>query len=284
MWDFIKKIFSERDGDVTVVVLDEHNPDGSSSFKLRSIDIIKLGLLVVIISVIITIVMFFATPLGSLYQHQQDLSLRNNVLEISERVSSLQDSLAARDMQLQDMREVLRTSRDTVFTVQYRAEFTATGSQGRVGHTGSSPAINAYEMLSPNEIILSGRMGTAPDFPANYPLSGTLTQEYSSEKGHYGIDIAAHPGTEFRALADGTVVNAGWTINYGYVIYLQHANGIMSIYKHGAKVTKQKGDFVLKGDILGKIGDRGVLSSGSHLHLEIWRNGVPQNPQMYLIN
>ncbi|TVR30231.1 MAG: hypothetical protein EA390_08640 [Balneolaceae bacterium] len=284
MWDFIKKIFSERDGDVTVVVLDEHNPDGSSSFKLRSIDIIKIGLLVVLISVIITIVMFFATPLGSLYQHQQDLSLRNNVLEISERVASLQDSLASRDMQLQDMREVLRTSRDTVFNVQHRADFTDNGSQGGMGRAGSSPSINAYEMLSQNEIILSGRMGNVPDFPANYPISGTLTQEYSSEKGHYGIDIAARPGTEFRALADGTVVNSGWRINYGYVIYLQHSDGIMSVYKHGAKITKQKGDFVLKGDILGKIGDRGVLSSGSHLHLEIWRNGVPQNPKMYLIN
>lgn len=284
MWDFIKKIFSERDGDVTVVVLDEHDPDGSSSFKLRSIDIIKIGLLVVLISVIITIVMFFATPLGSLYQHQQDLSLRNNVLEISERVASLQDSLASRDMQLQDMREVLRTSRDTVFNVQYRADFADNGSQGGMGRAGSSPAINAYEMLSQNEIILSGRMGNVPDFPANYPISGTLTQGYSSEKGHYGIDIAARPGTEFRALADGTVVNSGWRINYGYVIYLQHADGIVSVYKHGAKITKQKGDFVLKGDILGRIGDRGVLSSGSHLHLEIWRNGVPQNPKMYLIN
>jgi murein DD-endopeptidase MepM/ murein hydrolase activator NlpD len=282
MWDFIRKIFSERDGDVTVVVLDEQDPDGSSSFKLRFIDIIKMVILVMVISVVITIGMFFATPLGSLYQHQQDSSLRNSVLEISDRVSSLQDSLAARDMQLQDMREVLRTARDTTFSVQPARE--GIGFTDNNGGSRSVSSVNAYEMLSQNEIILSGRMGRTPDFPANYPLSGTLTQEYSSEKGHFGLDIAARPGTEFRSLADGTVVNAGWTINYGYVIYLQHANGIMSVYKHGAKISKQKGDFVLKGDILGKIGDRGVLSSGSHLHLEIWRNGVPQDPQMYLIN
>lgn len=282
MWDFIRKIFSERDGDVTVVVLDEHDPNGSSSFKLRFIDIIKMVILVMVVSVMITIVMFFATPLGSLYQHQQDSSLRISVLEISDRVASLQDSLAASDMQLQDMREILRTARDTVFNVQRTRE--GIGYTDNNGGVRAVSSINAYEMLSQNEIILSGRMGRTPDFPANYPLSGTLTQGYSSEKGHYGLDIAARPGTEFRSLADGTVVNAGWTINYGYVIYLQHANGIMSVYKHGARISKQKGDFVLKGDILGKIGDRGVLSSGSHLHLEIWRNGVPQDPLMYLIN
>jgi murein DD-endopeptidase MepM/ murein hydrolase activator NlpD len=282
MWDFIKKIFSERDGDVTVVVIDEQNPDGSSSFKLRAMDIIKMALLVVFISVTITIVMFFATPLGSLYVHQQDESLRRNVLEITDRVNALQDSLIARDIQLADLREVLKTTPDTLFSV----EFTQMPAQpeGDNGRFRAAQRMSAYEMMSQNEIILSGRIGSAPDFPASMPLQGTLTQGYSAEQGHFGIDIAARPGTEFRALADGTVVDESWTINYGYVIYVQHADGIMSVYKHGARLSKQKGDFVLKGDILGVIGDSGVMSTGSHLHLEIWKNGVPQNPIMYLIN
>jgi murein DD-endopeptidase MepM/ murein hydrolase activator NlpD len=143
--------------------------------------------------------------------------------------------------------------------------------------------MNAYEMLSQNEIIHSGIMGGAPDFPAKCRCREHYLR-VTARKGHFGIDIAARPGTEFRALADGTVYDEGWTINYGYVIYVQHAGGIMSVYKHGARLSKQKGDFVLKGDILGVIGDSGVMSSGSHLHLEIWKNGVPQNPIMYLIN
>jgi murein DD-endopeptidase MepM/ murein hydrolase activator NlpD len=282
MWDFLKKIFSEQDGSVTVVVLDEHDPDGSSSFKLRSQDIVKLVLMVMVVSVAVTMIMFFATPLGSLYQHQQDESIRKNIIEISERVSSLQDSLLARDVQLRDMREVLRSARDTTFEVQFSGEYT--GFEADQISPGSFTSMNSYEMLSQNEIIYSGIISKTPDFPTNPPLQGTWTQGYSAEKGHYGLDIAARPGTEFRALADGTVVDEGWTINYGYVIYVQHADGIMSVYKHGAKLSKKKGDFVLKGDILGTIGDRGVLSSGSHLHLEIWKNGVPQNPNMYLLN
>lgn len=281
MWDFIKKIFSEREGDVTVVVLDEDDPNGSSSFKLRAIDIVKMTLLVMAVSISVTIVMFFATPLGSLYQHQQDEALRDNVIEISERVSSLQDSLYARDIQLRDMREVLRTSRDTLFDVQYSNEFS--GMENNQFNIGTSTTLNAYDMLSQNEIIHSGRISGTPDFPSNLPLQGTLTQGYSQDLGHYGLDIAARPGTEFLALADGTVLDEGWTINYGYVIYVQHSNGIMSVYKHGARLLKEQGDVVMKGDLLGLIGNSGILSSGSHLHLEIWKNGVPQNPLMYLM-
>lgn len=282
MWDFLRKIFSERDGDVTVVVIDEQDPNGSSSFKLRAADIVKLALLVVLISVTITIIMFFATPLGSLYQHQQDASLRRSVLEISDRVTALQDSLEARDSQLANMREVLRTSRDTVFTINTNTLLASDNDEVPVVEGRNS--VQSYEMLSQNELILSGKLGAVPDFPANPPLEGTLTQGYDAEVGHYGLDIAARPGTEFRVVADGTVVDHGWSINYGYIVYVQHADGIMSVYKHGARLSKQKGDFVLKGDILGVIGDAGVMSSGSHLHLEIWKNGVPQNPSMYLLN
>ncbi|MEX0649235.1 MAG: M23 family metallopeptidase [Balneolaceae bacterium] len=282
MWDFLKKIFSEREGDVTVVVLDDQDPDGSASFKLQASDIIKIALLVGLVSVIITTVIFFATPLGSFYQHRQDENLRQEVISISERVMTLQDSLLARDSQLSDMKEVLRSASDTSFAIEGTGEFINTDFS--LPSRRELSTVNAFDMLSQNEIIFSGNLETNMDFPANYPIRGTLTQRYSADQGHYGLDIAASPGTEFRSLANGTVLSAGWTINYGYVIYIQHASGIISVYKHGSRLLKQQGDFVLKGDILGSIGDRGVVSSGSHLHLEIWKNGVPQDPDMYLIN
>ncbi len=72
-------------------------------------------------------------------------------------------------------------------------------------------------------------------------------------------------------------------MNYGYVIHIQHENGIVSIYKHASSLSKNIGDIVLKGDIVGTVGNAGTQSTGPHLHIEIWRNGVPQNPLMYLV-
>ncbi|MFO7847263.1 MAG: M23 family metallopeptidase [Balneolaceae bacterium] len=279
MWDFIKKIFSEREGDVTVVVLDDQDPDGSSSFKLAAKDIVKITLFVVILSVIITTVIFFATPLGSLYQHQQDASLRDEALAISERLVTLQDSLEARDRQLRDMQQVLQSVPDTSFQI------ISPGDDSQESHRqieNDFPFLNAYDMLSQNEIIFSEALERAPDFPATLPIEGSLSQNYDSENRHFGIDIAAGEGTPFKSIADGVVVYAEWTLNYGFVIQLQHSNGINSVYKHASNLLKQQGDYVLKGDVLGTVADTGVLSSGSHLHLEIWRNGIPQNPIMYL--
>lgn len=281
MWEFIKKIFSEREGDVTVVVLDDQNPDGSSSFKLAAHDIVKITVFVVILSVLITTIIFFATPLGSLYQTQQDASLRNEAISISERLMALQDSLDARDRQLTDLKQVLQTVPDTTFEVSSTMESNR-GSSTKF--ESDVPFLNAYEMMSQDQIIFSESLERVPDFPANLPIDGTLSQMFEPGKGHFGIDIAARTNTSFTSIADGVVTYAEWTINYGYVIHLQHNDGITSVYKHGLSLLKQQGDFVLKGDVLGTVADTGVLSSGSHLHLEIWKNGIPQNPVMYINN
>ncbi|MEX0993898.1 MAG: M23 family metallopeptidase [Balneolaceae bacterium] len=284
MWDFFKKIFSKKDREVTVVILDDTDPDTSSSFNLRATEMIKVALIVVVISALFTTLIFFVTPLGSLYQQQQDKALRQEVLDITEKVMALRDSLHAQDQQLFDLKEVLMRNPDTTFSPRFSVQNDLNERFGDQYRTQMRPEnIQAFEMMSQNEIIFSDILKNVPDFPTFYPVEGNLTQKFSTADDHYGIDLAAKENTEFRVIADGTVVNAGWTINYGYVIYVQHGNGYMSVYKHGARLYKKNGDIVLKGDILGTVGDTGVLSFGSHLHFEIWKNGVAQDPLMYLI-
>lgn len=283
MWNLVRKIFSNRDGEVTVVVLDDDEPDKSRSFRLQSADVIRVAVITLAVAVLLTTLIFFVTPLGSLYQQQQDEGLRQEVLSITERIVALQDSLELRDRQLLDLRRILVEVPDTVF-------FSSVSGSGRsdmpvpfppVSGSGDTPP--AYEMLNRDDLVRANVGRTVPMFPARYPLEGSVTQGFSVGDGHYGIDIAARSGTEFRAIAEGTVVYAGWSVNYGYVIYLQHSEGYMSIYKHGASLFRKTGDVVLRGDLLGTVGDRGALSFGSHLHLEIWKDGVAQPPETYLI-
>ncbi|MGF1671427.1 MAG: M23 family metallopeptidase, partial [Balneolaceae bacterium] len=183
--------------------------------------------------------------------------------------------------QLSNLREVIKSASDTTFSTDARI-FSIGNEFERGTEAVEFKNIRSFEMLSTNEIISSSMLSGSPQFPTPFPVKGTLSQTFSAEAGHYGIDIAARPGTIFTALADGAVINAVWTVNFGYVIYLQHPQGLVSVYKHGASINKKEGDIVLKGDLLGTIGDKGVLSSGSHLHLEIWKDGVPQDPLMYL--
>lgn len=283
MWPLIKKVFSKKDGSVTVLLLDDRDPDSSGSYTIRSSDLIRLAALLMIVALALTSFVFYMTPLGSLYEQYQDNRLNDQLLEISKKVIALSDSLDARDRQLYDLKQVLMYNPDTTFVSQYIFEETQTDDPIEGFVPGSDYGIRTFDMLSQNEIVFSEVLKGVPDFPAAFPVDGEITQEFSVATGHNGIDIAARDNTEFKTIADGTVVNAGWTINYGYVIYVQHGNGYMSVYKHGARLFRKEGDIVLKGDILGIVGDTGLLSFGTHLHFEIWKNGVARNPLMYVI-
>ncbi len=280
MWKFIKNIISREKGEVAVVLIDENDPDATSTYRIKSIDFYKLAGGIVIASLLFAVFIFFATPLSSIYYKQIDDKFRNEVIAINQRVLALQDSLLAREVQLNDLKEFVRNVPDTVFQI---SEFYDTGSTPGLQAVYREPlAVHAFDMLTRNTIMMAKTSERSPDFPSHFPVQGSLTQGFTPNAGHYGIDIAAQRNSQFRSIADGTVINTNWSLNYGNVIYIQHSDGIISIYKHAERLYKEPGDIVLKGDILGVVGNRGLLTSGTHLHLEIWKNGVPKNPLIYL--
>lgn len=280
MWDFLKRLFSEEDGKVTVVVLDENDPNLASTFKLKSSDAVKLISIIVFLAVLLTITIFFLTPISSIYQQRIDDNFRNEVIAINERVIALQDSLTVRELQLEDLKNFVRSVPDTTFEVNEGVLSNIRGSQSNLYLARDN--VYAYNMLTPHETMNLLSVERSSDFPSFLPVEGTITQRYSSERGHFGIDIAAVSNRDFVSVSDGIVIEATWTINFGYIIVIQHKDGFITIYKHASKLYKEEGDFVLKGDLLGAVGNRGVLSTGSHLHLELWKNGVPQDPLLFL--
>lgn len=115
------------------------------------------------------------------------------------------------------------------------------------------------------------------------PLKGDITNPHSPETGHYGIDIVSDAKDPILSVLDGTVIMAGWTLEAGYVIVVQHRNNIVSQYKHNSFLLKKIGDHVRAGEPLGIIGNTGEYTTGPHLHFELWQNGTPLNPTDYII-
>ena len=114
------------------------------------------------------------------------------------------------------------------------------------------------------------------------PIDGIVTEEYSPEKEHYAIDIVAKKDEPVKSVAAGSVIMSSWTDDSGYVIGVQHDHNLVSFYKHNAVLLKKVGDFVQAGDILGIVGNSGELTSGPHLHFELWHDGIPINPKNYI--
>ena len=114
------------------------------------------------------------------------------------------------------------------------------------------------------------------------PVSGEMTAGFDLQKSHYGIDVAAPKNTAVKAAANGVVISAGYTVETGYSIAIQHPNNVVTMYKHNSVLLKQTGSAIKAGEAIAIIGNTGVESSGPHLHFELWFNGSPINPQEFV--
>ncbi|CAM1363567.1 Murein DD-endopeptidase MepM and murein hydrolase activator NlpD, contain LysM domain [Tenacibaculum sediminilitoris] len=114
------------------------------------------------------------------------------------------------------------------------------------------------------------------------PLTGSISQQFNVDDKHYAIDIVAKTGTPVKAVADGTVILSEWTAETGYVIAIQHSNEFISVYKHNGTLLKQQGEIVKSGEAIASVGSTGELTTGPHLHFELWSNGFPVNPTNYI--
>ncbi len=114
------------------------------------------------------------------------------------------------------------------------------------------------------------------------PITGYISEPFNAQSAHYGIDIVAKKDEPVKSIADGTVVLASWTQSEGNVIAVQHRENLISIYKHNSTLTKEVGDFITAGEIVAIIGNTGELTSGPHLHFELWYNGSAVNPEEFI--
>jgi murein DD-endopeptidase MepM/ murein hydrolase activator NlpD len=114
------------------------------------------------------------------------------------------------------------------------------------------------------------------------PVKGTISNGYNPKEKHFAVDVVTTKDASVKATADGTVIFAEWTAATGYVIILKHKNNLLSVYKHNASLSKEQGELVKEGEIIATVGNTGELSTGPHLHFELWSNGYPTNPTNFI--
>lgn len=114
------------------------------------------------------------------------------------------------------------------------------------------------------------------------PVNGAISAHYDLENRHYGVDLVAGPKESVLATLDGTVIYTGYDTEFGNVITLQHRNGFISVYKHNHSLLKEIGQYVVAGEAIALVGNTGELSTGPHLHFELWYKGASVNPEEYI--
>ena len=120
-----------------------------------------------------------------------------------------------------------------------------------------------------------------------WPVKGTITSRFGSRyifgryDYHLGIDIYVPTGTSIKAADGGTVITAGWSGSYGYLVAIRHDNGTVTYYGHNSSILVKVGQKVYQGQIIAKSGATGNVT-GPHCHFEVRVNGTSVNPRTYL--
>ncbi len=158
--------------------------------------------------------------------------------------------------------------------------------------------LKAFQLMSneamPSKVVASivfdlSKQLEAPLLHAQPVDSGYISSRYGMRndpingkyRKHNGIDIAAKKGSIIRAIGSGFVTFAGRKGGYGNVIEIHHSDSLKSRYAHLDKILVEEGDVVRQRSKIAKMGRTG-RATGSHLHLEVWHNGIAVNPEKYV--
>jgi murein DD-endopeptidase MepM/ murein hydrolase activator NlpD len=283
MFKFLQALFNYRSKKVTVIMWEDNFPDEpvTHQFKPKSLFIASVGALVML--TFLVIILFRYTPLGMIIMNYEEFAIRNDVIHVSERLIALQDSIERRESQLAGIRDVIMNRVDTNFIVGVTRDFTGL-NEISAASVFVPRETTSFEFLNNPDLNFSRSSLGVLGFPVAPPVRGTQTKSFEPQINHYGIDIAASDGDPVKTIGDGVILSAEWTINYGFVVLVQHTRGFVSVYKHMRSPKSEKGDFVQKGTILGVVSNGGTLSTGPHLHFELWQNGRPIDPVTYLLD
>lgn len=273
-----------------LVIMNNETFEEVGSYRLTLLNVyILISSLIVVVAIFVILAIFF-TPLRRAVPGYGKINESSVLFELNEEIARLEDELERQKLYADNFRKMLTSevsaepeeevtptfdTPDSLLNVepipedrQLREEIK---SAQRMRTEESSRAINvAFEEKRPEELYF---------FP---PVSGPVSAGFMPDKKHFGVDVLAPKNTPIKATMDGFVTFSDWTRETGNTICIQHDYNVITYYKHNSALLKKVGESVKAGEAIAIIGNTGTMSSGPHLHFEIWYDGKPLDPDKYV--
>ncbi len=223
------------------------------------------------------------TPLRNYLPGYMNSELRTQVVENALRVDSLQQLLERQNLYIMNIQDIFRGDIKTD-TVQSIDSLTVIREDSLMERTERETAFRKqYEENERFNLTTLAARSEGEGLIFYRPTRGMVSSPFNAERRHYGTDIAAGLGESVLATLDGTVVLSTYTAETGYLIQIQHSQDFISVYKHCGSLLKREGESVKAGDAIALVGNTGQLSTGPHLHFELWHKGRAVNPELYVV-
>jgi murein DD-endopeptidase MepM/ murein hydrolase activator NlpD len=310
---FLKKLpdFFRRTGDddrslmdklrdkYRLVIMNDDTFEEVTSIKLTPLAVyVGLSSLIVGTAILVTMAIVW-TPLKRYIPGYGDFKRDAEISELVNKVSDLENEMEATRHYNENFRKLLVGDLETMSkqTAEKQGEPTDTADAlpkevDRIPEDEQLRSAVAKGTFTADPTMAaptaSGGSNYAPrDIPLEQlffmpPVAGEVTSGFDFQKDHYGIDIAAPKNTAVKSAADGVVISAGYTVETGYSIAIQHPNNVVTMYKHNSVLLKRAGISVKAGEAIAIIGNSGENTSGPHLHFELWYKGRAVDPSDYI--
>ncbi|MFT7589516.1 MAG: murein DD-endopeptidase MepM/ murein hydrolase activator NlpD [Limisphaerales bacterium] len=279
-----KNWFDRLQNRYRLVVMEEDTLELKSSVKLSLLNVYLAGSVVFVVLTGLIVCLLYFTPLKNYLVGYNQVRATRLALAQDRALDSLVAVSGEHEVWIENIIARLNGEVDIV----------------KLTEPGATPAYSDIDLneVSPEDLKLREEVAREDYFSLlaenagvdniktgffSVPLEGVITSAFDPSEEHYGVDIVGPIEAPVRAIRDGTVMDTYWDSETGNVIVLQHENNLVSLYKHNSSVLKKVGNFVKAGDAIAIIGNTGALSSGPHLHFEMWYERAPLNPEDYII-
>lgn len=279
------KLFRKLTNKYRMVLLNEDTFEEVGYMRLTRLNLIAVMGVVLILLVAIVYSLIAFTAIREFIPGYPDAAMRQNIRQNAMKLDSLEYEQAIRDQYFDNMKRIITGE----MPENYMNDTTGVVKPQDITFLRSANDSILRQQVEAEEqfrlSVLDEENGDRNLYDMHFftPVNGIVTRTFNPMEGHYGIDLVSAPNEVVKAALDGTVTISTWTLETGYVIQIQHDFELISVYKHNATLFKSVGQKVVAGDAIAIVGNSGELTTGPHLHFELWHDRVPLNPADYIV-
>ena len=263
-----------------VVVSSEDTFEERLSFSTNKFNVFLVLTLYSIILIAFTISVVFFTQIREMVPGYSSSDLLTQAIYLTKKTDSLENELELNNTFYKSIENVLSGKTEQIIykdtlalsnekdNIDFQAVLTNAEDSILRKYVEEEDKFN----LTKNELVIENKMFVSP-------VKGQITQKFDPLNNHFALDILVDTGTPVKSILEGKVIFSEWSVDTGHVLIIDHGDDIISVYKHNSKVLKTQNNFVKAGEVIAYSGNQGTLSTGPHLHFELWKNGTPINPE-----
>lgn len=266
-----------------LVILNEDTFEERFAIKLTRLNVFVLTSVSAILLIFFTILLIAFTPLREYIPGYSSARLKKKASVLNYKTDSLVQELELNERYYASIRKVLTGD---VSNVDFNRDSIIQAVKNDINiqqvETNKEDSLLREKVNKEDKYNLFEGAGDKSNYVLFPPVNGNISEAYNIEQKHYAVDVVVTANTPVKATADGTVIFAEWTVETGYVVIIEHNQELISVYKHNSAITKTQGDLVKAGEVIAMSGNTGELTTGPHLHFELWSKGYPVNPTNFI--